>query len=754
MRKALVLFMGLLLLLTAVVPSAAAAGPAGAFGVVTDQAGQPLAGAEVEVYKLGTGLLSVIRAGDGGAFRLPDPLEPGPVYQLRALAKGYTTVETGWISLDRGRYQALRLSPLSGSLQVAVRDQDGHTVAATILVTGPAGQLAGRHMVKNGLTSQDGLAAGDYRVVAMAPGFLPVSLQVTVTAGRAVSAVLTLSTTAIQVSGGVHDAVTGMPVAGASVDLLQEDQVRVASRKTDDAGRFQLDLTGAVSASYKARVSAPGYRSATTAAVPLGPGQAKDWSGTEGVALQPLTSAIAGTVLKDTGEHLPNVPVVLEVQGFGEVAETQADAKGEFHFDSLTAGDLQYRLSVNKDNIVATGGWTGLKASSLHQFSLKNLPGFRWGSGMGSVYGVIVTPAGAPVAEAKVELLSRGTALYTAQTNAQGAFGLDTVNAVSGRTADAYTLRISKPGFYATREFSMNGQPQTEFTVAPQTRTILRAMLRPTTVALRGRITDGGGKAVAGAIVTLAADGEDYSVQVKADPQGWYSVAEVPVKPGRRYTLVAEAGGYLAVGPVDVTDSVYGAQALPTLRLTSTKGAFAGQVVGLDGLPQASVAVSLQGPDGAVLAASTTDEAGLYRMEAALVRSGMLSLMAGKEGWGSVALEVTDLPAPGATTTRDLVIMPLTGSLEGHMLRPDGSTGGVRRVDLVESGRGVVASVTSDPDGYFTFPDVALDGSGWFWLRMEGTYGTFAGSLRHGTDLVPQLRLAPGETTVVDLLIR
>jgi RND superfamily putative drug exporter len=258
---------------------------------------------------------------------------------------------------------------------------------------------------------------------------------------------------------------------------------------------------------------------------------------------------------------------------------------------------------------------------------------------------------------------------------------------------------------------------------------------------------------VAGANVTVRPDDGSPALTATTDSGGWYELRG-NIRPGIRSHATAEAKGYLPLGGVDVTDMILKQNTLPTLTLTGTGATLAGQVIGPAGVPVPAAEVSLIGPAGELLAQANTDAAGYYRIAANLPRYGVVTLTAARTGWSRALADVSERPAAGATVSRDLVIFPETATLEGRARGADGTPSAGVWVDLLEEGGGVIDSARTLEGGYFQFTNVRLTGSAWFSLRVRaGAGATFGGSLTHGTEVVPMLRLAPGERTVTDLLV-
>ena len=102
MRSAFTLFLGAVLLLTLLLPTAAAQSTFGSItGTVTDQSGARVAIAQITVINQDTGIARKAKAAADGVYVIPD-LQPG-VYRVQIEAPGFKIVERSGITLDANR---------------------------------------------------------------------------------------------------------------------------------------------------------------------------------------------------------------------------------------------------------------------------------------------------------------------------------------------------------------------------------------------------------------------------------------------------------------------------------------------------------------------------------------------------------------------------------------------------------------------------------------------------------------------------
>jgi protocatechuate 3,4-dioxygenase beta subunit len=762
MRKVLALVLGFWLMLGIALPAAAAEPGAGARGVVLDEAGRPISGAEVELYRLDAGLVTVLTTDAEGRFAwAAGGLAQGQLWKLRAVARGYATGETGWIELARNRYQSFRLAAKTGDLSITVRDGAGDPFGGyEITVTGPYGVVLQEQMTGAG-TGLQGVPTGSYTIAVAAPGYAAAVRTVEVAAGRRATATVTVEAAGLRASGEVRDNATGAPVWGARAWLLREDATLVGLAYTDEGGLFQFDLPEGAGGSYKLLVTARGYRNTTTNLQAAAGGRDLDWSGAAAISLEPLHGTITGMLLRDEGEYMPRLPVVLERKGYGKVAEVTADDKGQFRFDAVLAGpDLEYRVVVNKDQFVAATPWAPIRAGVTTDVILKSRPAVFGTVGTGSVAGLVTDPNGAPVAGAQLELLNRGNVIYRGQTRTDGTFLFEHVNApigFGGRPGEPYTLRVSKDGYATVTEATVGGAPVTEFQVVPEARTVVSAVLYPAAASLRGRIVDARGRGIAGATVWVRAEGDQYEAKVSTDAAGWYKADGAPAGAAYRYTVSAEAKGFVPVEGIAAGPVVRTFQALPTLTLASARTTVMGRVQGPDGTPRTGLTVTLRS-QGKEIARAVTDEGGNYRLSGVTIpRSGgsLLLTTAPMDCCTSAAAEVTGAElraAAGGAIARDLVVYG-HGGLTGQALGPDGAALAGVEIEIVADGMGVVGIARTDETGTYRFVNLPTQWASLFWVR-PGKGEVRSLHLPGHEGEVPVVRVAPGETSVQDLLVK
>jgi len=700
----------------------AAPGPLGLIGGVVDSAGRPVAAAEVEVYRLDGGFMGTATTGADGGFRYAGPVSPGSLWQLRVWARGFRTASTGWYDPSVRGAMEVRLAPMMGTLQVRAMDADGGPVAATVTLAGPGGQVVWERTSDRLLQSD--AVAGEYRMVVAAPGFSPVARSLTVVAGSAGRAVVVLERSTASLTGQVRDEVTGVPLGAALVEVLGTGDRVVGRAAADASGRFAMDVAPVHDESYRVRVSARGHRTAVTEGLGLHSGDRRDWSAGDALSLAPLTAVVTGVVQDSFGFGRSAQRVVLVRMGFGEVASTTTTESGQFEFSSVVAGpELQYRVIAEWAGDAVDSGWVTPRPGGTTQVPLRARGGSGDSFGLGLVTGVVAGPGGAPLVGAKVELLRHGTVLRTAETDSIGAFTLRDVPGTQGAwySVDPYAVRVSKGGYAAAREVTLDGKSTVDLPVPSQGWAQVQAVLYPLEVVVHGRVLEVSGGAVGGAAVDLVPEGGASVGRVRTDPDGWYSLAVAPIS-GLSYAVRVERAGYATVTGVDVSAGVHSGLDLPTVRLAPVSTTFIGQVLDPDGRGVSGAVVAVRGPGGEVVGSGAADEQGLYRVSAPVVWSGLVTVTAHRDGWSSALAEVPDRPGAQGRVVRDLVLFPATTVVEGRVSVPDGAF-----VELLAEGQGVIGA-TLTQGGAYRFAGVPAS-AGWVWVRVHPVVDAVSGEV-------------------------
>jgi RHS repeat-associated protein len=325
-------------------------------GTVTDQNGQPLAGATVQI----TGTVNATATDGAGNFNLT---APAGLSTLTVSKFGFLPATTTPFTLAAGGSFAagtIHLQPAPGKINgTVVTSLDGSPLAGAAVSLAENGDTAFADASGNFTLTEP---AGTYTPTIAAAGYASQSLPSFALAAGATHPLgtITLVANPATLSGHVTSSAGGASIAGATVTATslagaaphaapagsrpgQAPPVHPAqgvspastfTATTDASGNFTFQLPPAT---YSVTVTAAGFGSRTTSAVNLGPGAVFSF-GT--LTLDPL-GTITGTVIQASGGAPIQGATVAIV---GTLNQTITDANGRF---SLIQSAGTYQLAVS-----------------------------------------------------------------------------------------------------------------------------------------------------------------------------------------------------------------------------------------------------------------------------------------------------------------------------------------------------------------------------------------------------------------------
>jgi RHS repeat-associated protein len=325
-------------------------------GTVTDQNGQPLAGATVQI----TGTVNATATDGAGNFNLT---APAGLYTLTVSKFGFLPATTTPFTIAAGGSFAagtIHLQPAPGKINgTVVTSLDGSPLAGAAVSLAENGDTAFADASGSFTLTEP---AGTYTPTITAAGYASQSLPSFALAAGATHPLgtITLVANPATLSGHVTSSAGGASIAGATVTATslagaaphaapagsrpgQAPPVHPAqgvspastfTATTDASGNFTFQLPPAT---YSVTVTAAGFGSRTTSAVNLGPGAVFSF-GT--LTLDPL-GTITGTVIQASGGAPIQGATVAIV---GTLNQTITDANGRF---SLIQSAGTYQLAVS-----------------------------------------------------------------------------------------------------------------------------------------------------------------------------------------------------------------------------------------------------------------------------------------------------------------------------------------------------------------------------------------------------------------------
>ncbi|MFO7172467.1 MAG: carboxypeptidase-like regulatory domain-containing protein [Bacillota bacterium] len=752
--------------------------PRAVLGQVVDTDGQPLPGAEVELFRYTAGRVAVATADGEGYFRFSD-LTDG-VYWLRAWAPGHTAGEVPYVPGTQEPFVTLTLAPLEAVVAGRVLDaRTGQPVPeaeVTLIQTGVGAVAAGTTRA-DGHFALSGPGGEGYALAVRARGYQPRLVDLGALAGgKETGVTVALEPATARVGGTVVTTVGGVPLASARVRVLRAGFGVVAEAFTGPDGSFDLEVPASTGEgdTYQVDVLAPQHGALRTDPFLLPGGTIRSLTGESRLAVSPIQTQVTGRVLEADGHGVGGAEVLLERQGVGVIATVKAQPDGTFHITGVhVQPGARYRLRVIALDGARTGAvtdWVELTPGRPWEVTLQ----FKRGSGdmydEGNIRVAVVDPAGRPVEGAVVELFREGYGKIREGTT--DALGHRLFTRVEGNQAPAsswwapkgngFVVRIRKPGYYDL----VVGEPTLD--VTKEQETVVNAVLYPVSAPVSGQVTDPDGRPVAGAKVVLLPEGGGLSLETTTDDLGAFRFPEVST--GRRWTLTVQAEGYWpGMGPEAIAlDPAQGAVVNVTLRPMGAT--LTGRVAG-DGGRSVAGGLVVVAPDGRRFSART-QSAGWYELkglppgvpltlavdageeaaapaapaEPAAPEAAVVGLTPDLQPVGPVVLQ------PGERRTLDLARPSGTGTVAGTVMDLQGQPLPGVWLQLVREGAGVVATAQTDFQGRYQFADVPANPAGGRYLVRVAAPA--AGYRQAGSLGLPALfRVMPGQVTYQHLVV-
>lgn len=603
-------------------------------GSVTDAAdGAPVSGAEVEVRDPAGGVGARVLTDAGGRYHVSG-LPPGTVH-VRVLPVEHAPAEADVTGVTAGATAAWSVAVQPGAvISGVVSAPGGGAVAGAAVLASPGDGSAGRSTRSGADGSYEirGLAAGTYRLTALADGYGAGVLDgVAVAAGGRAAADLVL-TIAGDLSGRVLDAATDTPIAGAEIAV--SGAVSGAPILTDAEGQFAVGSLPAGDVALT--VTAEGY-------LPLA--QVVTIGGKAGVDLRlDRPWAVEGRVLDGVGPGAGLEVALYHAAGASAATTTSAD--GAYAFTDLQGGQWRLIVSTPGGEILVNDVFTLTPAEKTAWKEYVLSPGL--------VTGRVLDAYGAPLAGAEVRMARDGAVVAETYSGGAGAFEFRAM------TGGVYDISVTH------REFGFARRSGVAVVAGAVTDL---GDWSPSGAEVRVLVTDGT-TPLAGASVELAwlsgLGGE--RVMTPADAAGRAAFAGLP---DGNYRLSASATNRARVAQ-DV--AVAGADVEITAVLPA-EGVVAGTVTAPDGgaAPYAMI-WGVDQVDGTTLLA-LSDADGSYSLGGLPAHPLTLWVTDGVSTPAAVAVT----PAPGAVTTVDVALGAAGARLRGRVVNASAvPLGGVR----------------------------------------------------------------------------
>ncbi|MBW7474867.1 carboxypeptidase regulatory-like domain-containing protein [Paenibacillus oenotherae] len=646
-------------------------------GTVTEAGGTHVFGAAVEIRVTNANGITVFSlfTDPNGRFEV-DNLAPGTYTILASSSNFQTAAATTMVRAAASSTLSLVLLPDPGAIQGRVTDSitGAGIIGAAINILDQNTFLTGSTITdSSGNFRVSGLSPGNYSVIAQASNY-----QSNTFGGIVNSNSITPVDFALQPNPGTINGVVQPAVAGAVIQLFNNNNVQIASTISAANGAFQF--ISIQEGSYFLTAVAQGYSSDIAGAAVL-PGQIINTA----IHLVAGPGSVSGRVTDPAGSPIPPAVVKIingneSIRGIG-----QSSADGTYFIDNLPAGTLSVIGSApNFSNAIRGAALApGEQVTGLDLILIPD-PGAVSGQITNSVTG---QPIGGADVEIRI-LNASGISIASVSTSPFGNF------LFTGLQPGTYTIIARADGFASNTVGAV--------VISNETVSASIALL-PAFGQLAGRITDSKGMSITAnntEIKLYTIDGALLETQF-SDSDGNFLISNLT--PGE-YILTVVSPGYtsLSTGVTIANGLTTPVHAVLTLQPAVITGTVRNA---LSGNPISGALINSYDIYGIPLETTSSDERGSFILPG--LPSGNLTLSASAPAFG------TDTQAavtrPGLTVSASFTLSPNPGRLVGFLSDfIDGANlagGSIRIYDAVT---GILAaSIVSGTGGSYLYSNLA-----------------------------------------------
>lgn len=548
------------------------------------------------------------------------------------------------------------------------------------------------------------LAPGSYQVRALASGYTTAAVSAQVASGATTTANLFLQQNPGAVAGQVRDAVTQLPIVGATVQAIDSQGVVIDAFVTDVNGQYAFN--NLLPGSYTFVFTAAGYGSETRGAVVISnqtiilDAELTRIAGTlTGTITDPSTAPIAGAVVT---VFLDNI----------QIASVLTDAAGQYTIPGLAPDQYTVVIGATNYGTVTLGATINSGQTTILDAVLTPDPG--------TLTGLVQETGGSPLPGVNITVTTSsgsGTIVATTVTASDGTY------LITGLAPGNYIVVASAPTFQQSSEGA---------TIVSGATTVINFTLAPNPGALAGTITNAQtGTPIQGANVQIRIldAGGSVIATVSSDAAGQYSVSNLA--PGF-YTVVASAPNFQTN---DTIVQVFPNQTtIGDVALEPNPGSINGSVTSSIGsTPIGGAIVNIINSNGALVTSTVTDPSGNFVANGLAPGNYTVSVFAIDFQNGSVGAVVVS----GQSTPVAVQLQPFPGRITGTVTPILTNT----VVELRDSNNVFVDSFLTNPDGTYSFENLA-----------PGTY-TVTASAQNFASAQGGATVISGGTTVVNLTL-
>ncbi|CAM3515804.1 carboxypeptidase regulatory-like domain-containing protein [Paenibacillus lupini] len=631
--------------------------------------GSPIAGAVVHVTDSIGVLVAQAVTNAAGAY-VVNGLSPGyyrvsfsaDQFQARDFPVTLTIAETRTLNAA--------LSPNPGTVTGTITNAQTGAPLANVFVE----VLDNRNSVLASTTTN---AAGNYTIASLSPAtndrlrlsadtFVAQVIGFSIAAGQTKVVNAALSPVAGMLSGIISDALTGLPLVGASIRVFTAEGITLQTTSTAIDGSYTIPSLAP--GSYSIVIAEEGYAGQTIGAMINAASTT-----TLNAALQQLAGAVTGLVTDNTGVPVHDAIIRIFLNNIIVVRVATLE-DGTYNIGNLAPGN--YFVTIRADGY---GGQSFSVTINPGQTTTENFILFP---NVGSLTGVITDTSGNPIVgtiiSLNVNVAGGGLLLTRFVTQTDGSYLIENLLPLQ------YLVTASANPYQSTFQ---------SVAVLPDTRSVLNFVLSPNPGTISGTIVDTNGVPVAGAGVVIkmqSANGVSIAT-IFSDTNGQFQVSSLAPS---SYTVLASATNFqIASATINIASDV----TTPiTLVLLPDPGSITGQIVDVNtGAVILGVAVTVTDSNNFLIASLIADTKSGFQFDGLSPGSYTVAVHA-LNYKGEVLGAIVQ---SNSITPVNFTLEPNPGTLVGEVSPPVGGA----LIQLFNNNNILISSVFTRPDGTFTF---------------------------------------------------
>ncbi|MGG0853609.1 carboxypeptidase regulatory-like domain-containing protein, partial [Metabacillus fastidiosus] len=574
--------------------------------------------------------------------------------------------------------QNIFLTPVPGTIQGTVTGNGNPIQNAAVTLTNSSGALISQTTTNaSGGYSFSNIPPGSYTVSVMTDTFQSQTRGVITEPGQIVTANFTLQPNPGSITGTVTNALTSTPLAGATVQLLNNQGVSLDSKVTDSNGAYTF--SGLAPGQYSVKANAPQFGTNTVSSFVT-----SNNTTTTNIALQPNPGSITGTLTDlSTGAAISGAAVQLS-NSVGAIVNTAVtDENGVYVFNNVVPDSYNLSFIANGYSSGRAGAIVNPNQTTVVNTNLTRLAG--------ALSGTVLNNNNEPLANAQVTVFQNNIQVTSAITDVNGNY------LISNLSPGSYVIVTTTDNFI-TNTVSV--------TITNGETTVLNFILQPLPGTLSGQVTDSSGNPIAGATISVQlSTGTGIIIgSISTDSNGVYTITGLA--PGN-YVLNASAVNFqTALSGASISPNT---TTIVNFTLTSTPGSITGQITNREtGAPIAGANVEIRVIDssGAVVSTVLSDQNGQYLVNQ--LAPGSYTLIISSANFQTTA--VSEIVIAGQTTTANVSLNPSPGSISGTVLNSqDGTLIAGAAVNIINSNNTLITTVLTGQDGTFIVNGLSPD---------------------------------------------